>query len=398
MSRENDVVIVSAVRTPIAKFGGALKDVRASKLAALVMTEAIKRVPNLEPASIDEVVAGDCIQCADEANTARTAALLAGIPQEVPAYTIQRQCGSSMQALYSAAQQIRAGDAEVVLVAGVESMSSAPYYMSGARWGMRLMNQEVTDSIWELLHSGSRLMGKPMIMGITAENLAEKYSISREDQDEMAVLSHNRAEAAITSGRFKDEIVPVELGGREKKVFEQDEHPRFGLTLKDIAKLKPIFKPDGTITAGNSSGLNDGAAAAVVMTRRKAKEVGVEPMARIVAQAAAGVEPHLMGFGPVPAVQKTFKKAGISLKDIGLIEVNEAFAAQYISCERALGLDRSITNVNGSGIGLGHPVGATGLRIVASLAHEMARRDVNVGLATLCIGGGMGLATILARD
>lgn len=400
MSRDNDVVMVSAVRTAIGKFGGALKDIRASQLAAHVMKEALRRANNLDANKISDIIAGDCVQCFDEANTARTAALMANIPDHVPAFTVQRQCSSSMQALNSGVQQIRCGDSDIVLVAGVESMSSAPYYLANARWGMRLMNHETTDAVWEMLHSGSRLLGDPMIMGVTAENLAEKYNISRADQDQVALESHNKAEAAIKTGRFKDEIVPFEVPARkgQKVEFGQDEHPRFGLTMDDLAKLKPVFKKDGTVTAGNSSGLNDAAAAAILMTRKRAQELGLTPMARIVTHAVAGVEPHLMGYGPVPSTQKALQKAGLGLKDIQLVEVNEAFAAQYLACERGLGLDRSITNVNGSGIGLGHPVGCTGLRIVISLVFEMARRNLDVGLATLCVGGGMGMTTIVARD
>ena len=400
MNRDNDVVMVSAVRTAIGKFGGALKEVRASRLAAFVMQETIRRTNDLDTNLIDDVILGDCIQCFDEANTARTAALVAGLPVHVPAFTIQRQCSSSMQALNSGVQQIRCEDSEIVLVGGVESMSSAPYYLNNARWGMRLMNHEVTDSVWEMLHSSSRLLGKPMIMGITAENLSEKYGISRKAQDQVAMESHNKAEAAITSGRFKEEIVPIELPGKKglKNVFDQDEHPRFGLTMEDLSRLKPAFKENGTVTAGNSSGLNDGAAAAILMTRKRARDMGLTPMARIVTHAVVGVEPHLMGYGPVPATEKALKKAGMNLEDIQLIELNEAFAAQYIACEQALGLDRTITNVNGSGIGLGHPVGCTGLRIVVSLVFEMIRRNLEVGLATLCVGGGMGMATIVTRD
>lgn len=400
VNSDRDVVIVAAARTAIAKFGGALKEVKASKLAAHVMKEVIKRANNLDPLLIDEIVVGDCVQCFDEANTARTAALMAGIPFQVPAHTVQRQCASSMQALASAVQQIRSGDADVVLVGGAESMSSAPFYMADARWGMRLQNHEVTDAVWEMLHSGSRILGEPMIMGITAENLAAKFGISRQDQDQLALESHKKAEAAIKAGRFKEEIVPFELPGKKGQVsfFDQDEHPRFGLTMADLEKLRPTFKPDGTVTAGNSSGLNDGASGAIIMTRGKAKELGLTPMARIIAQAAAGVEPHLMGYGPVPSTKKALAKAGMTLKDIQLIEANEAFAAQYIACERGLGFDRTITNVNGSGIGLGHPVGCTGLRLVVSLTHEMARRNLEVGLATLCVGGGMGMTTIIARD
>jgi acetyl-CoA C-acetyltransferase len=400
MNRDNDVVIVAAARTAIARFGGALKDVKASRLAAHVMQEVLKRSHNLDAGRVSDIIVGDCIQCFDEANTARTAALMAGMPVHVPAFTVQRQCSSSMQALNSGVQQIRCGDSDVVLVGGVESMSSAPYYLANARWGMRLMNHEVTDAIWELLYSGSRLLGDPMIMGITAENLAAKYDLSRESQDQLALESHHKAKAAIEAGRFKDEIVPFPIAAKkgQQEIFEQDEHPRFSLTMEDLARLKPTFKKDGTVTAGNSSGLNDGAAAAILMTRARAGELGLTPMARIVTHAVSGVEPHLMGYGPVPSTQKALKKAGMGLGDIQLIEVNEAFAAQYLACEQGLGLDRSITNVNGSGIGLGHPVGCTGLRIVVSLIYEMARRDLNVGLATLCVGGGMGMTTIIARD
>lgn len=400
MGDDNDVVIVSAVRTAIGKFGGALKEVRASSLGARVMREALARAKNLDAALLDDIVFGDCIQASDEANTARTAALLAGIPAEVPAFTVQRQCASAMQALISGVQQIRSGDSEIVLVGGVESMSTAPYYLADARWGMRLMNHEIMDSVWEVLYSGSRLLGEPMIMGITAENLAEKYNISRREQDEVALVSHNRAEAAITSGRFREEIVPFEVPGPkgESTLFEQDEQTRFGLTMADLEKLKPAFKEGGTVTAGNSSGLNDGAAAAIIMTRKRARELGLAPMATVLSQSAVGVEPSLMGYGPVPAAKKALRKAGMVVEDIDLFEVNEAFAAQYIVCERGLGLDRSITNVNGSGIGLGHPIGSTGLRIIVTLIHEMARREVETGLAALCVGGGMGFTTIVTRD
>jgi acetyl-CoA C-acetyltransferase len=400
VSKDNDVVIVAAARTAIGTFGGTLKDVRAHALAAHVMREVLKRANNLDANLISDIIVGDCLQAVDEANTARTAALTAGIPVKVPAFTVQRNCASSMQALISGAQQILCGDSEVVILAGVESMSSATYYMDKARWGMRLMNQEVIDSVWEALHSGSRVLGQPMIMGLTAENLAEADKISREDQDQLALESHQKAEAAIKEGRLKDEIVAIEVPGKkgESLLFEQDEHPRFGLKMADLARLKPLFKEDGTVTAGNSSGINDGAAAVMIMTRKKAKELGLKPLAHIISHGIAGVEPQVMGIGPVPATEKALKKVGMSLKDMQLIEINEAFAAQYLACERRLGFDRNITNVNGSGISLGHPVGCTGLRIVVSLIYEMIRRDLEVGLATLCVGGGMGMATIIARD
>ncbi len=394
-TNDRDVVILSAVRTPIGKFGGALKELRAYQLAGLVMREALDRA-GVEPGDLDEVITGECVQAPDEANTARTAALSLGIPVEVPAYTVQKQCASSMQALSSARTQILAGEADAMLVVGVESMSSAPYVLKTARWGQRLMHGEMTDSVWELLHSGSGLLGDKMIMGETAENLASKYGISRGDQDEIALRSHRNAERAVTAGLFREEIVPVPVGGSKGgSRVDTDEHPRFGLTMADLAKLKPAFRKDGTVTAGNASGLNDGAAAAVVMSRRKAAELGRKPLARVVAQTSAGVAPELMGYGPVPAVQKLLDRTGLELEDIGLVELNEAFAAQYLACERSLGLDRDRVNVNGSGIGLGHPVGCTGLRLVVSLVHELRRRGEGFGLATLCVGGGMGMATLV---
>jgi acetyl-CoA C-acetyltransferase len=396
--RDRDVVIVSAVRTPIGKFGGSLKDLRAYQLAGMVMRAAIDKA-GVEMSSVDEVIAGDCIQCADEGNTARTAALSIGIPVEVPAYTVQKQCSSSMQALSSARTQILAGEADVVLVAGVESMSNAPYILKSARWGQRLNHGEMTDAIWELLFSGSGLVGRKTIMGETAENLADRYAITRQEQDEVALRSHQYAERGISSGKFKEEIVPVIITSRKgEAIVETDEHPRFGLTIGDLSPLRPAFKKDGTVTAGNSSGINDGAAAVVVTSRSKARELGVTPLARVVAQASAGVPPEIMGYGPVPATQKLLAHASVAMSEIGLVELNEAFAAQYIACERGLGLNRDSVNVNGSGIGLGHPVGCTGIRIVVSLLHEMRRRGERYGLATLCVGGGMGMSTLLELD
>lgn len=393
-----DVVIVSAVRTPIGKFGGSLKDLRAYQLAGMVMRAALDKA-GVEMSSVDEVIAGDCIQCADEGNTARTAALSIGIPVEVPAYTVQKQCSSSMQALSSARTQILAGEADVVLVAGVESMSNAPYILKSARWGQRLNHGEMTDAVWELLLSGSGLVGRKTIMGETAENLAERYAITRQEQDEVALRSHQYAERGISSGKFKEEIVPVIITSRKgEAIVETDEHPRFGLTMGDLSPLRPAFKKDGTVTAGNSSGINDGAAAVVVTSRSKARELGLTPLARVVAQASAGVPPEIMGYGPVPATQKLLAHASVAMSEIGLVELNEAFAAQYIACERGLGLNRDTVNVNGSGIGLGHPVGCTGIRIVVSLLHEMRRRGERYGLATLCVGGGMGMSTLLELD
>ena len=399
MKKQDDIVIVAGVRTPIGDFGGTISSVRAFDLGALVMEEVVKRA-GVPKDIFSDVIFGDCVQAPDEANTARTAMLKAGFPVEVPAVTIQRQCASAMQAVAFGRQQIMAGDSEVVLAGGVESMSNAPYVLMSARWGQRLRHGEMMDAMWEMLHSGSRLLGEAFIMGQTAENLADKYGISREDQDEVALRSHANAQAAIESGRFKDELVPVPVPQRrgDPKMVDRDEHVRFDLKMEDLTKLKPVFRKDGTVTAGNSSGLNDGAAAVIIMRRDKAEELGLKPMASIVGTAAAGVDPKLMGYGPVPSTEILLKKTGLTLKDIGLIEVNEAFAAQYLSVERGLGLDREITNVNGSGIGLGHPVGCTGARIMISLIYEMKRRQVNLGLATLCVGGGMGMSTILELE
>ncbi len=394
MKNKDDVVIVSACRTPIGKFGGIFKDLKASQLATFVLKDVVERI-KLDKNLIDDIILGDCVQHPAEANTARTAMLMAGFPVEIPACTIQRQCSSAMQAVELGYLKIKNGDAEIILAGGVESMSNAPFYVDGARWGLRLTHKEFTDAMWEMLYSGSRILGKPMIMGETAENLAEKYNISREEQDVIALRSHNNAEKATKEGKFQEEIVSVKI---KDKVFEIDEHIRFGLKLEDLQKLKPVFKKNGTVTAGNSSGLNDGAAALIIMKRSKAEELGIKPLAKIIGFSVAGVEPEFMGYGPVPATEKLLKKTGISLKDIELIELNEAFAAQYLACEKALNLNREITNVNGSGIGLGHPVGCTGARIIVSLFYEMKRRGAQLGLATLCVGGGMGMATIIELE
>ncbi len=391
-----DVVILSGSRTAIGTFGGTLRDVRAYELAAAVIAESVKRA-GIDAGELDDVIMGDCMQVCDEANTARTAALKAGIPIEVPAVTIQRQCASGMQALIFGSQQIKAGDSSLVLVGGTESMSNAPYVFKKARWGARLQHSEMTDSMWDMLHSGSGLLGEAYIMGQTAENLAEKYTISREEQDRVAFESNRKAVEAIDAGKFRDEIVPFEIVGRKGKVtlFDTDEHPRRDATPESLAKLKPVFKKDGTVTAGNSSGLNDGAAALVISSMEKAEKAGIKPLARIVANAVAGVEPHLMGYGPVPAVEKLLKKTGMKMDDIDIMELNEAFAAQYLACEKGLGLNRERVNVNGSGIALGHPVGCTGARIILSMIYEMKRRGSKYGIATLCVGGGMGAAVLI---
>jgi len=393
---DKDIVIVSACRTPIGSFGQSLRDVKAYELAALVMKEALRRA-NIEGAALSDVIFGNCLMGSDEANVSRTAALKAGIPVEIPAISVQRQCASGMSAVVFGSQQIIAGDSDIVLAGGVESMSNAPYVLWKARWGLRLTHSELTDAMWELLHSGSGLLGEPYIMGQTAENLAEKYNISREEQDQVAYESHKKAAAAIDSGRFNDEIVPVPIPQKkgELKLFEKDEHVRRDVTLENLATLKPAFKKNGTVTAGNASGINDGAAALVLTTAKRANELGLKPLARIAGNAFAGVEPHLMGYGPVPAVNKLLKKTGKKLDDIDLIELNEAFAAQYLACEKGLGLDRSKVNVNGSGIALGHPVGCTGARIIVSLIYEMKKRNSKWGIATLCVGGGMGGAVLI---
>jgi len=393
---KKDVVIISGCRTAIGDFGQSLKSVKAHELAAVVMKEALKRA-NLDGGKLDDVIFGDCLQASEEANTARTAMLKAGIPFEVPAVTIQRQCASGMQSVIFGALQILAGDSEYVLAGGTESMSNAPYVLKNARWGQRLQHGEMTDAMWELLYSGSHLLGEGYIMGQTAENLAQKYSISREDQDQLAFESHSKAIAAIDSGRFNDEIIPVPIPQRkgDPVMFDTDEHPRRDITLESLAKLKPAFDKNGTVTAGSASGLNDGASALVLTSGAKAEETGAKPLARIIASAVAGCEPHLMGYGPVPAINKLLKKTGLKLQEIELFEINEAFAAQYIACERGLDLDRSIVNVNGSGIALGHPVGSTGARIIISLMYEMKKRNKKLGIASLCVGGGMGAAVLI---
>lgn len=386
-----NIVITSAARTPIGTFGGSFRDVLPNELAATVIKEVVQR-SSLKPEQIDEVILGNCIMRSDEANIARMAAIKAGIPLDVPAFSVQRQCSSGMQAVVSGFQEIALGDTDIVVAGGAEGMSSAPYVLKNARWGKRLQHGEMTDAMWELLHDPNY----NVVMGETAENLAEKHEISREEQDEVAFRSHKNAIQAIEYGYFKGQIVPVEIPSKKgAKIVDTDEHPRADVTMEGLAQLKPVFRKGGTVTAGNSSGLNDGAAAVVLMKESKAEELGIKPLARIVSYAWAAVEPWLMGYGPVPATQKLLKKAGITLEEIELIELNEAFAAQYLACEKLLGLNREIVNVNGSGVGLGHPVGATGARIMVSLIYEMKRRNVKLGMASLCVGGGMGMSILI---
>jgi len=394
-----DAVIVAMGRSAIGDFGGSLVSLRAYQLGAQVLSAVLEK-SGIDPNIIDDVVLGDCVQCPEEANTARTVMLAAGLPDHIPAVTIQRQCSSAMQAMAQAATYIKAGEYDVVVAGGMESMSNAPYVLPAARWGARLQHGQMMDAMWEMLHSGSNLLegkGKGYIMGQTAENLARKYDIPREEQDIIALRSHQNAEAAIKSGKFAEEIIPLKIPQRkgDPKIVDTDEHVRPGLTMEALAKLKPVFAKDGTVTAGNASGLNDGAAICLLTSREKAQELGLEPIAKIHSFAAAGCDPKIMGWGPVPSTQKLLKKTGVKLSDIQLIELNEAFAAQYLACERGLDLNRDITNVNGSGVGLGHPVGCTGARIVISLLSEMKRRGNTLGLATLCVGGGMGMSMLL---
>lgn len=388
-----DVFIAGAARTAIGTFGGSLKDVSARTLAITAMEAAIER-SGLEKNQVEQVVLGNCFDPLDH-NLARIAAVKGGLPIEAPAYTVVSSCASGMQAVINGVQAIKNNDADIILAGGSESMSNAPFLLPTARWGQRLKHGSMFDLIWGIMQEYPLGGG----MGLTAENLAEKYSISRQEQDELALSSHQRAGQALSAGRFTDEIVPVLVPQRKgpPKVVEIDEHPRPALTMEQLAKLKPAFKQDGTVTAGNSSGLNDAAAAVVMVSGEKAAELGLKPLARILGQAVVGVDPSFMGIGPVHAVRKVLKKTGLSLDRIELVEINEAFAAQYLACEKELGFDRAKTNVNGNGIALGHPVGATGCRLVVSLLYEMEKRGLGLGLATLCAGGGHGLALVVER-
>jgi acetyl-CoA C-acetyltransferase len=388
-----DVVIVSAVRTAIGEFGGALKNVGPLGLAELVIEEAVQRA-KCQTDWIGKVIFGNNM-CPLEQNIARLAAYRAGIPEEAPAFTINSTCGSSIQAVISAVQAVQCGEADMILAGGVESMSNAPYLMQTARWGQRLRNLEALDLVWDGMQSPSIGVG----MGLTAENIAEKYTISREDQDAFALLSHQRAARAIEDAKFQSEIVAVAVPQRKKDplMFDRDEHVRPDLTMDQLAKLKPAFKENGTVTAGNACSINDGAAATIVASREKALELGLKPLALIRGYDVCGVDPNFMGIGPVPAIRNVLKKTGLALGDIDRFEINEAFAAQYLYCERELGLDRERVNVNGNGIALGHPVGATGCRLLTTLLYGMMEDDLNLGIYSLCAGGGMGFAVVLER-
>jgi acetyl-CoA C-acetyltransferase len=387
------VFIVSAVRSAIGSFGGGFKEMTPGELMVPVLQDAVARA-GIEKEQVDEVILGQCIQRTDEPNVARTSALKAGFPITVTGYTIQRQCASGLQAIISGMQQIQTEQADVIVAGGVEVMSSSPYVMKQYRWGGRLQHGQVTDTVWEILEDPIY----KIMMGETAERLAEKYGISREEQDQLAFESHRKAIAAQQSGRFAKELVPVAAkAGRQTVEVCRDEHPRADISLESLAKLKPAFRKDGTVTAGNASGINDGAAAVVLMSEEKVKERGMRPLARLVASAVAGVEPELMGYGPVPAVKKLLAKTGLTMDEIDLWEINEAFAAQYLVVEKLLELDRSKVNVNGSGISLGHPIGCTGARITTTLVHELHHREARLGIATLCVGGGLGVALLLER-
>ena len=390
-----EVVIVSAARTPIGSFGGSLKDVPTRKLGAIAIKGAVERA-GIKPEMVDEVIMGAVLQGGLGQNVARQMTLDAGLPIEVPAMTINKVCGSGLRAVELAAQIIKAGDADIVVAGGAENMSATAYAMPAARWGARMNNTQmvdmmVNDGLWDAFNGYH--------MGITAENVAEQWGLTREQLDEFSVISQNRAEAAIKAGKFKDEIVPVEIPQRKGDpiIFDTDEFPKFGTTIEKVAKLKGAFKKDGIVTAANASGINDAGAAVVVMSKEKADELGIKPLCTIKSYASAGVDPSIMGVGPIPASKKALDKAGLKIEDIDLVEANEAFAAQSLAVRKDLNLDPEKTNVNGGAIAIGHPIGASGCRILITLIHEMIKQDSKYGLATLCIGGGMGTALIVER-
>ena len=424
-----EVVIVSGVRTAIGNYGGALQDIPVTRLGVIVIKQALKKAglrpkidsevlgyapealkdvglielekqcydwdEALKEVRIDEVIMGNVLQSGLGQNPARQSAIYAGIPKEVPVYTVNKVCGSGLKAVALAVQAIRAGDAEVIVAGGMENMSGVPYYLPKARWGARMFNSEMVDG---MVHDGLWEIFYGYHMGMTSENIAEKYSISRKEQDEFALRSNEKALEAINKGLFKDEIVPVEVRVKKDiKLFDTDEHPR-ETSLELLAKLPAVFKGDGTVTAGNASGITDSAAALVIMSASKAKELNLKPIALIRAYASAGVDPAFMGLGVVPATKKALKLAGLSLDKMGVIELNEAFASQSLGVIRELGLDKEKTNPHGGGIALGHPIGCSGARILVTLVHEMACQDHKFGLATLCIGGGQGMAMVIQRE
>ncbi|HKB82124.1 MAG TPA: acetyl-CoA C-acetyltransferase [Burkholderiales bacterium] len=391
----DDVVIVAALRTGVGKFGGTIGKIPATELGAKVIGALIART-GVKPDAVSEVLMGQVLAAAAGQNPARQASIRAGLPHMVPAMTINKVCGSGLKATHLAAQAIKAGDASIVIAGGQESMSLAPHALHGARDGLRMMDGKlidtmIVDGLWDVYNQYH--------MGVTAENVARKWGVSRQEQDEFAAASQQKAEAAQKAGRFKDEIVPITVSTRKGDViFDTDEFVRHGTTVDALASLKPAFDKNGTVTAGNASGINDGAAAVMMMSATKAKELGLKPLARIKAYSSAGVDPSIMGIGPIPASQLCLKKAGWTPKDLDLLEINEAFAAQAIAVNRDMGWDTSKVNVNGGAIAIGHPIGASGCRILVTLIHEMIKRDAKKGLASLCIGGGMGVALAIERE
>lgn len=390
-----EVVIVSAVRTAVGSFNGSLTPFSAIDLGSMVIKEAIARA-GVDKESIDEVIFGNVLQAGLGQNPARQAALKAGVPVEVPSFTVNKVCGSGLKTVNLAAEAIMAGSAEIVVAGGMESMTNAPYLLGGkARQGYRMGNAEVVDV---MIKDGLWCATNDYHMGITAENVAEKYGITRADQDQLAVNSQNKAIAAIESGAFSKEILPITIKNKKgDTVFATDEYPKSGTVLDKVAALRTAFKKDGTVTAANASGINDGAVALVLMSADKAKELGIKPMAKIRSFASGGVDPSIMGMGPVPATRKALAKAGLTVADLDLIEANEAFAAQFLAVGQELGFDQEKVNVNGGAIAIGHPIGASGARILVTLLYAMEARDAKIGLATLCIGGGQGVATIIER-
>lgn len=391
-----EAYIVSAVRTPVGKFGGALKNVAAPQLGAIAIRAALERC-GVAPAEVQEVIMGNVVQAGLGQNPARQASVAAGVPVEVPSYTVNKVCGSGLKSVVLAAQSIALSEAEIVVAGGMENMSAAPFLLRNARWGYRLGNGELVDA---MVYDGLWEVFKDYHMGMTAENLAAEFGISRDEQDAFAVASQAKTAAAVEAGFFRDEIVPVSAPqGKEPVIqLDKDEHPRPGTTLKTLANLKPAFKPDGTVTAGNASGINDAAAAVVVMSVHEMKRRRLEPLGRIVGYATVGLDPARMGLGPVGAASRALQKAGLSIADMDLVEINEAFAVQTLAVMRELRIDADRLNVHGGAIALGHPIGASGTRIVVTLLHAMRRRRSRRGLATLCVGGGQGIALIVERN
>ena len=399
MNRKEDfmteVVVVSAKRTAVGKFGGAFKNISPVELGQVAVRGALADA-NLDANLVDEVILGNVLGAGQGQNVARQVSIAAGIPETVPAFTINKVCGSGLKSVVLAAQSILAGDNDIVVAGGTENMSMAPYVLEGHRWGQRMGNGQVIDT---MLKDGLTDAFNGIHMGETAENIVEKYAISREDQDQLAANSQNKAEAAINTGKFADEIQAVSVPQRrgDDIIVDQDEYPRAGVTADSLSKLRPAFRKDGTVTAASSSGINDGAAAVVLMSKAKAEELGLEPLATIKSYASAGVDPKIMGTGPIPATKKALEKADVSIDDIGLIEANEAFSAQALCVVRGLEMNMDKVNVNGGAIAIGHPIGASGARILVTLLHEMKRREEKLGLATLCIGGGQGISMVVER-